>query len=641
MGIVAKYKYDGSVYADLIPEFNAEFTDYTITDEVDSENSNHIIRTIESDSLPTQIYFGLHNSSNVPTDRVASLLSIEYLDVSQCTNLAQLCRYCYNLESVNCGDWDMRNVDSMLWLFEGCNKLKEVDVRNWDASKCTQIGAIFSGCTSLTSIDLSLWDTRKVNNLMYLFATCNSLVTLDISNMVILEGNSLEGFIRGCTSLKYIKCNIPNTIQKISSLLPTRTSDDLGVIIYQGAETLPQDTIDTLNSIGWTVNNNPTLIAKYKYDSKIYKNSIPVFNEGYMGFVEDEEVDENGVVTRVIEHVELPSKMRFGDATGSSITDRCLSLLEVLDMNTNGLTTVYAMFMRNTNLTKINCNWNTSKITDFGRMFYNCPNLKEVELGKIDVSNGTRMEYMCYYCYNLPSTLDLSSWNISNATNVHNLFNNCTSIQRLDISNFKINSSANFEDAFKKMENLADIGMIYCDQSTINKVASLLPTDHNITIWVESDDILQYDQYDHITYKTQKVQDTVHLNSPLLKGDTIEVIDGKTYHVHRWEKVVLNGSEDWICYANGDITSVFCLKTLRGKLVDGIDLYCDKFPSRFSSWNVNSRREGVQVDADIALTIQINNNKLSTQDVNGFKQWLQQNPTTVIYELETPYYELI
>ena len=43
MGIVAKYKYDGSVYADLIPEFNAEFTDYTITDEVDSENINHII----------------------------------------------------------------------------------------------------------------------------------------------------------------------------------------------------------------------------------------------------------------------------------------------------------------------------------------------------------------------------------------------------------------------------------------------------------------------------------------------------------------------------------------------------------------------------------------------------------------------
>ena len=33
MGIVAKYKFDGSVYADLLPEFNEEFTDYIITDE--------------------------------------------------------------------------------------------------------------------------------------------------------------------------------------------------------------------------------------------------------------------------------------------------------------------------------------------------------------------------------------------------------------------------------------------------------------------------------------------------------------------------------------------------------------------------------------------------------------------------------
>lgn len=41
------------------------------------------------------------------------------------------------------------------------------------------------------------------------------------------------------------------------------------------------------------------------------------------------------------------------------------------------------------------------------------------------------------------------------------------------------------------------------------------------------------------------------------------------------------------------------------------------------------------------LVIFINKSKLSTPDVNGFKTWLSQNPTTVVYQLATPTYEKI
>lgn len=37
--LIAKYKFDKSIYDNLIPEFNAEFTDYKIIDEyLDTEN---------------------------------------------------------------------------------------------------------------------------------------------------------------------------------------------------------------------------------------------------------------------------------------------------------------------------------------------------------------------------------------------------------------------------------------------------------------------------------------------------------------------------------------------------------------------------------------------------------------------------
>ena len=46
---IAEYKFNNTLY-DLIPEFNAEFTDYTYEDIVDGEVTT---RTIYSSSLPT------------------------------------------------------------------------------------------------------------------------------------------------------------------------------------------------------------------------------------------------------------------------------------------------------------------------------------------------------------------------------------------------------------------------------------------------------------------------------------------------------------------------------------------------------------------------------------------------------------
>ena len=648
MSIIAKYKFDHNVYADLVPVFNDGYSGYSITDEI-AEDGSYTIRTIECDSLPTVIYFGLHNTSNTPTAREESLLSIEYLDVSQCTNLAQLCRYCYNIEHVNCADWDTSNVESMLWLFEGCNKLKSVDIRNWDTSNVTQIGAIFSGCTSITSVDMSLWNTSKVTNLMYLFATCSSLITIDISNMVISEGNSLEGFITACTLLKYIKCNISNTIQTILPYLSTRTSDDPGTIIYQGAETLSSDLITELQAKNWNIVTSPQLIAKYKYDSTIYKNLIPVFNEGYMGFVEDEEVDENGIVTRVIEHVELPTLMRFGQVYVDSeiVNNQSKSLLQVLDMNISELTTFNSMFRHCNNLVGVTCVWDIHpSAINMNNMFQYCYNLSELDMSNCNVSKVNLMFAMFNHCYRLHN-LDLSRWDMSNVSNMGMMFHNCQNLSRLDISNLDTSNKIT-DTMLNNTLILTDIGMIYCNKETVNKVASLLPNNIHRTIWVESDDILQYDQYDHITYKTQKVQDTVHLNSPLLMGDTIEVIDGKTYHVHRWEKVVLDGSETWTNITTYDIDNLTCFTASVSDKITGSDNGRNSpntvISSHFNagSYGSTATREAICIMDDYkGIRIKIDKSRLAIPDTNGLEQWLQQNNVEVIYILDTPYYELI
>ena len=74
MSIIAKYKFDQTIYEDFIPTFNDDFTNYTITDEIDTDG--YTIRTIESNSLPTLIRFG-DSSDAYESIGVLSLLKID------------------------------------------------------------------------------------------------------------------------------------------------------------------------------------------------------------------------------------------------------------------------------------------------------------------------------------------------------------------------------------------------------------------------------------------------------------------------------------------------------------------------------------------------------------------------------------
>ena len=90
MRIIAKYKFDQNKYQGFIPTFNNEFMDYTATDEKDADG--YIIRTIKSNSLPTQIKFDCYGN--------ASLLNVYECNTSQCTDMSNMFNGCLSLRSV-------------------------------------------------------------------------------------------------------------------------------------------------------------------------------------------------------------------------------------------------------------------------------------------------------------------------------------------------------------------------------------------------------------------------------------------------------------------------------------------------------------------------------------------------------------
>ena len=140
---------------------------------------------------------------------------------------------------------------------------------------------------------------------------------------------------------------------------------------------------------------------------------------------------------------------------------------------------------------------------------------------------------------------------------------------------------------------------------------------------------------------------TLYLNSPLLKGDSIEVSGNNIVHVHRYRKIVLDGSEGFWQDVSGLETGFIRFYTnndLGNKPSndDSPNMICDKFPSNgnkttgesvFNNSMTGSYPNGIQ--------FQIEANKLEGATLYAFKKWLSVNPTTVVHELATPTYELI
>ena len=131
---------------------------------------------------------------------------------------------------------------------------------------------------------------------------------------------------------------------------------------------------------------------------------------------------------------------------------------------------------------------------------------------------------------------------------------------------------------------------------------------------------------------------TLYLNSPLLKGDKLVSRGDGVYHVHNMGKVVLDGSEDegW----GGSKIENSCVRMAIYKLAkDDSFIICDKFTANINTYYNNE--EGIIIDGGGSLYLGISINKLSTPDVTGFKAWLQANPTTIAYELATPWEEKV
>ena len=159
----------------------------------------------------------------------------------------------------------------------------------------------------------------------------------------------------------------------------------------------------------------------------------------------------------------------------------------------------------------------------------------------------------------------------------------------------------------------------------------------NIKVWLSNKG-----ECDYIEPKQDKNQilyynpTTQTWEKPVLREwDSIEKHnDGKYYYHKRSGEVVLNGSENWSpSSSNGTLTDVvaFYMNNTLSCITDSL-VICDKIPSIIRGV-AGVEYDNIYISTTGRVNINILKSKLSTQDVTGFKAWLQANNITVVYQL--------
>ena len=429
--LMMEYTFDKSIY-DLIP-YTSGFT-YHYKDTVDDNNANIITRKVYSYNPLRYVRFGKMNDGiDEPTNQTRSLLTIEYLDTSNLSDMGYLFSYCTNLNYVNTSNWDVSNVNSLYYTFAYCKSLTNLDVSNWDIRNVNSLYYTFAYCYSLTTIDVSNWDVSNVTNMSATFYYCDSLTNLNVSNWDVSNVTYMNYMFSYCKSLSMLKGVENWDVSNVTNM----------------TELFYHCKFGELNLSNWDVSN--------------VTNMRWMFGDCYMLRT----LDVTGWDTRNVTNMYA----MFGHDYVDDADDLygCRRLVKIKGIE----------------------DWDVSNVIDMGEMFNGCKSIESLNLSKWKTSSLGKFDvpslssYYDLYCTFWECTslkeLDLSNWDVSNVTRLDWIFCDCISLETLKLNGWHLNKATIFHDLFALYEytgcpNLKTVEMNNSDYSSVNKIISELPT---------------------------------------------------------------------------------------------------------------------------------------------------------------------
>ena len=127
----------------------------------------------------------------------------------------------------------------------------------------------------------------------------------------------------------------------------------------------------------------------------------------------------------------------------------------------------------NTDLKSIDfSSFDSSNVTDVGGLFWRCYSLESINLSSFNTSNVTDMSGMFNNCRSL-KTLDLSSFNTNKVTSMTYMFHECSSLESINLSSFKTNNLKDMSYMFSFCRSLKSLNLSSFNTNNVNEIKGL------------------------------------------------------------------------------------------------------------------------------------------------------------------------
>lgn len=124
--------------------------------------------------------------------------------------------------------------------------------------------------------------------------------------------------------------------------------------------------------------------------------------------------------------------------------------------------------------------WNVSNVTNMRNMFYGCYKLTNLDLSGWSVSNVTVTASMFYNCYGL-TKLNLNGWDVSKVTDMGSMFYNCYGLTDLNVSGWNVSKVTAMGNMFYNCYGLTELNVNGWDVSHVKSMSGMFRNCHELT----------------------------------------------------------------------------------------------------------------------------------------------------------------
>lgn len=467
-----------------VTDLNATFKGCESLTELDLSGSNS-----ENVKEMNEMFYGC---------RALSKLDLTDFKTGQVTTMENMFCICSTLETLDVSSFNTENVTTMLGMFNNCSSLRSLDLSSFNTRKVTYMQSMFEGCTNLESIDLSSFDTENMKSMTGMFFSCTKLDTLDLSSFATPKMVSMVDAFSNCKNLKKIYVTSAFTTDKVTldfSIfdgcvnLPNYNPNKTGVEMAHTGE----GGYLTAATASWVRWDAPTgTLSFHRSGTKPVGDNILDLGTGtYPNWG-----------THAAEIKKVVFKAGFRDETHwtcSNWFNGCtnLSSIEGIEnLNTSNVKNMSGMFALCSNLETLDLShFNTERVTTMAQMFYGCTKLHDLNIDNFNTENVSYMNGMFDGCSGL-DTLDLSHFNTRyvRKSGFNYMFNGCSSLSSLDVSNFTTDKpSMQLDGLFKGCSSLQTLDLSSFSTGGASSVTDMFDGCSALrTIYVSEDFIIPY-----------------------------------------------------------------------------------------------------------------------------------------------------